>query len=372
MKLNNFTLLYVEDEKATQVELQEILKDYVKELYVASDGEEGLALYKYRKPDIVLTDINMPNMTGIEMSKEIKKINPLQHIVLLTAFNDSTNLLEAINIGVCNYILKPVIDIKVLFKTLDAIAKVLQNDIDIAEMNTLIQTQHKVTAVSEMISNIAHQWRQPLSSISTQASTILIKNDMGTCDSETLIENMNNIISQTQELSTTIDDFRLFFRDDESCKHTFNVKDIIEDIIKSNTAIFKDRNINIISNLDDLIIDQDSKKFKQALLSILNNARDAFDENTADNQRHFFIEMNSKDKNTITFKDTAGGIDKELLNKVFLPYTSTKFQSRGTGLGLYMSNQIITNTFNGSIYATNEEFSYDGVNYKGACFTIEL
>ena len=121
MRLNNFTILYVEDEETTQELIADILKESCKELFVASDGKEGLTLYKNKKPDIVLSDIAMPNMDGLEMSEAIKQINPEQPIALFTAFSQSSYLKRAAEIGVATYILKP-LDEEQFFNSLNYMA----------------------------------------------------------------------------------------------------------------------------------------------------------------------------------------------------------------------------------------------------------
>ena len=121
MRLNNFTILYVEDEETTQELIADILKISCKELFIASDGKEGLTLYKNKKPDIVLSDIAMPNMDGLEMSKAIKQINPEQPIALFTAFSQSSYLKQAAEIGVATYILKP-LDEEQFFNSLNYMA----------------------------------------------------------------------------------------------------------------------------------------------------------------------------------------------------------------------------------------------------------
>jgi YesN/AraC family two-component response regulator len=107
MRLKNYSILYVEDEEITQELIADILKSSCKEVFVASDGVEGLALYKEKKPDIVLSDIAMPNMDGLTMSEAIKKINSHQPIALFTAFSQSSYLKKAAEIGIATYILKP-------------------------------------------------------------------------------------------------------------------------------------------------------------------------------------------------------------------------------------------------------------------------
>ncbi len=100
-------LLYVEDDLMTQEEVSYFLKKYVKELYVAKNGEEGLELFLNNKIDMVITDIQMPKMNGLEMSKRILEINPNMPIAITTAYSDADYLIKAIELGIDKYILKP-------------------------------------------------------------------------------------------------------------------------------------------------------------------------------------------------------------------------------------------------------------------------
>ncbi|OQX59118.1 MAG: hypothetical protein B5M52_04115 [Helicobacteraceae bacterium 4484_230] len=154
MILNNLTLLFVEDDIDTQIQIKMIFKDDVKAFYQAYDGEEGLELYKKYSPDIVLTDINMPRMSGLDMSGRIKSINQSQHILVLSAFDDKDILLEAINMGIDGFIVKP-IDIESLYKKLDYIA---QNLLDRAEAQNIRQKEIELKQKEEMLElyNLAH------------------------------------------------------------------------------------------------------------------------------------------------------------------------------------------------------------------------
>ena len=125
MPLNNFTLLYVEDDRDAQEHLKMILEDSVKEFYQAYDGEDGLALYRDKKPDIIVTDVNMPILNGIGMSKKIKTIDKYQYIMIVSALDDKDTLLKAINSGVDYFIPKP-IDINILEDRLNIVARSLQ------------------------------------------------------------------------------------------------------------------------------------------------------------------------------------------------------------------------------------------------------
>ena len=103
--LKKLSLLYVEDDENTREELEYFLQHKVKNLYIAKNGQEGLELFEKYQPDLIVTDIQMPIMTGIKMVKLIKQINPNIPIVIITAYNDSENLFDAIKLNVTNYLL---------------------------------------------------------------------------------------------------------------------------------------------------------------------------------------------------------------------------------------------------------------------------
>jgi YesN/AraC family two-component response regulator len=121
MELDNFTILYVEDDIDTQELIVDILQCHFKEVFVASDGKEGLLVYKEENPDIVLSDISMPTMDGLEMSEAIKELNPKQLIALFTAFNEPEYLQKAAELGIDTYIMKP-LDEKQFFNSLKFLA----------------------------------------------------------------------------------------------------------------------------------------------------------------------------------------------------------------------------------------------------------
>jgi len=130
MYLSDTTVMYVEDDLSTQKLIEKILNRYCKEVFVASDGAEGLTLYKNIHPDIVLSDIVMPNMNGIEMSEEIKKLNPRQIISLFTAYNEPEFKEKASELKIDAYIMKP-LDEKQFFASLNYLAMAFHTDIEI-------------------------------------------------------------------------------------------------------------------------------------------------------------------------------------------------------------------------------------------------
>jgi len=238
--------------------------------------------------------------------------------------------------------------------------------------DSLVFQQSKMASMGEMIGNIAHQWRQPISIISMWANNIIADIDMGEIENESLRQYANNINEQTQHLSQTIDDFRNFFSPNKE-KTTFKLKNSLDKTMSLLTASFKTHSIEVIENIEDIELTALENELTQALLNIIKNAKDALVTLPADSERLIFIDV-YKANNTVVIKikDNAGGIANNVLKKVFEPYFTTKHKSQGTGIGLYMTQSIITKHLHGKIAVKNETFVHDGIYYTGAVFTITL
>ena len=360
MLLKNFTFLYIEDNRTVQKMTALLLRDKVKELYLASDGVEGLELYKEKKPDIIITDINMPKMDGIEMSKIIKEIDYHQPIIFLSGYSSIELFEQSVDIGIDKYVIKPFTKYK-LFDALNSVAQVLQTQIDKKELEKFIHDEAKITAMGEMIKNIAHQWRQPLNVISTSASGLQISLEMDILTNDKIQDNTAIIIDQTKYLSKIIDNFTSFFEDKEAVLENFNIKDVINHVISLTSDTFKSHNINIVLDCDDSIMYQNKNQLFQVILNIFTNAYDAFIAQDIKDNRYLFVNLKEESKYIdIEIIDNAKGIPSNILKKIYEPYFTTKHQSQGTGLGLYMANQIISKYFGGIIESKNIEYNYDG------------
>ncbi len=227
----------------------------------------------------------------------------------------------------------------------------------------------KMASMGEMLGNIAHQWRQPLSTISMSASAIKLQKDLGQINPELIDKSTVKIVETTKYLSNTIDDFRNFFRSQKEIKE-INTKQLIDSSISIVSANLKSDNIHIILDIEDLKINTLENGLKQVLLNIINNAKDAL-VNTNEENRFLFIEVKKSQKLVkINIKDSAGGIPTDIIDKIFDPYFTTKHQSQGTGIGLYMSLEIIEKHLNGKISVFNENFAYKKQKYTGANFSI--
>ncbi|XOB61825.1 PAS domain S-box protein [Campylobacterota bacterium DY0563] len=224
----------------------------------------------------------------------------------------------------------------------------------------------KMVAMGEMIGNIAHQWRQPLSAISSLASGLIFEKKANIIDDENVYKKLGNIVDYTLHLSKTIDTFRDFLRVRKSVEKT-NLEDRITASKMIIDATLKEKGIYLIDNINyekktevNLIIGQ----LEQVLLNIFNNAKDALLEEEIVNPWIKLESYTSSKGIVITIEDNAGGIPEKIMPHIFEPYFTTKHQTLGTGLGLNMSYRIINESLKGNIYAKNTE--------NGAKFFIEL
>ena len=238
--------------------------------------------------------------------------------------------------------------------------------------NKLIESQSKLASMGEMIGNISHQWRQPLSVISTISSGIKIKSEFNILKDGELIEDMDSITEQAQYLSKTIDDFRDFMNNN-TIKEKVNISTLIEKAINISKSSMINNNIELIIDIkNDDLIDSFQNQLIQALINILNNAKDAIQEKIKESsEKYIFIKTYKKnDDLVLVIKDNAGGIRNDIIHKIFDPYFTTKHKSIGTGIGLSMAYQIVTKHHDANVQVSNETYTYDKKVYTGARFDI--
>ena len=245
-------------------------------------------------------------------------------------------------------------------------------EIERQQKDELFYQQSKMAAMGEMIGNIAHQWRQPLSVISTASTGLKLQKEINSLSDDELIYALTAINNSAQHLSTTIEDFRNFFNPINNKINEFNITDTFSKTLNLINAQFVAKDIKIIQNIEDCKIKSIENELIQVLINILNNARDAL--LTIENQRRIiFINAYRKDNMLfIEIIDNAGGIDKKIIDRIFEPYFTTKHQSQGTGIGLYMSKEIVEKHLNGELLVSNEKYPYDDIEYTGAKFLIEI
>ncbi len=218
--------------------------------------------------------------------------------------------------------------------------------------------------MGEMISMIAHQWRQPLSSISTVTGNMLVNLELDNFETEQFKEMLNSINDHSQFLSRTINDFRNFFKPNKS-KQSIRMDSALEQTISIIGKSLSYKNIELKRDYQfETPLETYPNELTQVFLNIIKNAQDILLEKQIEYPVITITGREEKDIQVIEIVDNAGGIPDDIMDKIFEPYFSTKGEKTGTGLGLYMSKLIIEKHCKGVLGADNVE--------SGARFTICL
>ncbi len=224
--------------------------------------------------------------------------------------------------------------------------------------------QSKLAQMGEMISMIAHQWRQPLAAISANSNDLMLKNMLGKYDKGYFDKKLKSTADLSQHLSKTIDDFRGFYKDDKE-KREITIKEIVQSSLNIVSNSINNKNIELITDFkSNTKVNTYPNELKQVVLNLLKNAEDILVEKCI---KEPYIKISTYDKGSCSYmevKDNAGGIPKDIIDKIFNPYFSTKTKKDGTGLGLYMSKTIVQEHCHGKLEVNNDE--------HGAVFRMEL
>ncbi len=222
--------------------------------------------------------------------------------------------------------------------------------------------QSRYAQMGEMITMIAHQWRQPLNNLSMIIQGVALKYKMGKADDKLMHKLSHDSTEQITQMSQTIDDFRDFFKPDKE-PEIFCVNESILNTTKLLRPIFESKQVALRLDLgEDISVKGFANELGQALINILNNAKDVLLEKRGDKDK--FIDITLEQDNhdvVICISDNGGGISQEIMENIFDPYFTTKQEKNGTGLGLYMSKTIIEDHCGGELSVANGS---DGAVFK--------
>ena len=242
--------------------------------------------------------------------------------------------------------------------------KRLINEQEAKEKERMLIHQSKLASMGEMIGNIAHQWRQPLTQLSTILIGLELFQEKGKLSKQRLEEKIKEAGEQISFMSDTIDDFRSFFAPRKE-KNPFNIQECIEKVLSLMHASLKNNNIGYsLKAKGNLKVLGYENEIAQVLINIFSNAKDVLLEREIANPTIQIDVYKVDDYITIEVQDNAGGIHTSPIEKIFEPYVSTKHASSGTGIGLYMSKTIIEKNLKGYLSVKNGK--------KGAIFSITL
>lgn len=358
--------------KAEEYKKEKIRSSVIKALYTSAFLALVLLLFSYIfakkliSPILILTDTAKKIANGnLEISDKLSAIQTNDEIGLLSAsFIDMSQKLDRSykELNVLNKNLEQkTLQLQELNASLEE--RVAQKVAQITEQEKMMISQSRLAAMGEMVSMIAHQWRQPLATATLMIANEKIKSMTAgkePVESELILDRISDKITY---LSNMIDDFQTFFKPNKSTEKisTCTLIARMQHIIQTRLLL---ENVQMdIQPCDDELIETYANEVVQVLINIINNAIDVLVERNAD-ERHIWIQVENSQKDvTIKIKDNGGGIANEIINNVFDPYFSTKSKN-GTGLGLYMAKMIIEKHVGGTLNVANVE--------NGAQFTIVL
>ena len=239
----------------------------------------------------------------------------------------------------------------------DAIGEDITSQIELKNQQNLLVEQSKSAAMGEMISMIAHQWRQPLQAVSILTQKLpLIKMVDGEISDEMLDNVVSQVSSQLDYMSKTIDDFRDYFKPNKKKERVF-IKDIIEKSMDFLSYLFKLNSIQIVyHNGSNSSLEIYLNEIVQVFINLAKNSSDAMIEKNIENRVINIKTYENESYLFVEFEDNAGGIKSDVISKIFDPYFSTKTNKNGTGLGLYMSKTIIEEHSGGKIDVYNTDY----------------
>ncbi|WP_457602509.1 transporter substrate-binding domain-containing protein [Nitratifractor sp.] len=225
------------------------------------------------------------------------------------------------------------------------------------EKDRMVFHQNRLAQMGEMISMIAHQWRQPLNNLSILNQSLQHHHRQGRLTAERLQTFEKSSTALIRQMSKTIDDFRNFFRPDKKAV-TFTLDQVVEQVREIVAPVLEKEAIRL--NIDvpsqSLQLTGYPNELGQVLLNLVNNAKDAFESNNKIKEKWIRLTIeDGKDSVRLIVEDNAGGIPAEYIDKIFDPYFSTKNAKNGTGLGLYISRQIVEEHMKGKLWAVNTE-----------------
>lgn len=377
-------ILVVDDTPANLKLLTSLLSVNGYKVRPASSGSIALRSVASKLPDLILLDIRMPEMDGYEVCERLKADEFSREIpvIFISAMGDIRDKVKAFSVGGIDYVTKPFEPEEVLARinthtTLRNLQKELQQqNVQLKELmqkqkeqEHIMIEQSKMAAMGEMISAIAHQWRQPLNVLALYIQDIQGAYEADELDDTYVNKVVLNSMKQINYMSSTIDDFRNFFTPSKD-KEKFSIIKQIDKTIDLVGPQLKSHHIEIKLEGDDCYMFGYPNEFQQIALNLINNAKDAIvelQEKDSDNGVKGFISISGVKTERgfkVVVEDNGGGIDENIIDKIFEPYFTTKFPANGTGVGLYMVKEIIERHYSGSVSVSNAT--------DGAKFTIYI
>jgi len=376
----NIRVLLVQNNSLEKLRALEVFNIFFENIDIAKNGIEGWNYFENSKYDLIITSIDMPEMNGLELISKIREISRHTTILVISSDTEKKHFIDLIKLGIDGYILKPV-EIEqfssVVQKTIEKLKdkqelyeyrieleKKVQEELEkrLESEKTMMQ-QAKLAAMGEMMDAVAHQWKQPITIMSMSMDMLQYYFEDNQLSPENFNEIHTKITHQKEHMLNTLQEFRDFFRPNKEHEE-FSIKHCIESVFLLVKDEFIKNRIKLLSDIQtEFKITGIENEFKHVILNMINNSKDAFNENNIENRIINISTFEKDEYNIIQIEDNAGGVPKNIINDIFKANVTSKPQEKGTGIGLYMTKQIVEK-IGAQISVKNIE--------NGAYFTVSI
>jgi signal transduction histidine kinase len=351
-------ILIVDDEKDVVDTINDILTEDGFETFLSYDGKDALRQINETSPELVLLDCYLPEMVGIEVLKNIRRIDEDIAVIMMTGMGEEQLVISLMKAGASDYLKKPLGKFTLLSSVKDVLRK--------RDMNREMIQSERLLLLGELFPFLAHEIRNPLHAIGGALTIIqkrttvdpLIEQSINVIHDE--IKRLTNFVKECLEFSNPSDPSRFVITD---------INDIVISSLDLMTPVFQDssRNINISLSLQEDLpeIKTNFNEIKQVFLNIIKNSVEAIDKEGEITVKSYCKKQNSAECITIEFSDNGNGIKEEISKKIYDPFFTTKTGAGGTGLGLAVCKKIICENHQGTIDIKNNL-------HAGTTVTIKL
>ncbi len=363
-------IIIIEDDKGLQYLIRKKLSSLDVEIFSAESGKSFFNIIESDQgPFLLLLDYKLPDISAKEILNRLTNLSKEHPYIIMTGYGDERIAVDVMKMGALDYLVKDSNFMDLLLPVVNQALKHIETQAMLSEelerskeKDVILYLQSKQAAMGEMISHIAHQWRQPLNAISLVLQNIHDAHQYNELDDKKIQEYINKANHLINYMSGTIDDFKNFINPSKKMAR-FEVSQIVDKAIEMIQPYLEAFHVNIeFEKLNTISINGYKNEYLQVILNILNNSKDFLVERQIENPE-IKIKLNHEgSKSILEIYDNAKGISEKIIDKVFDPYFTTKEDINGSGLGLYMAKKIITESMNGKISVMNTK--------EGVKFTI--
>lgn len=360
------SVLVVDDELGSRESMRMILKDQF-DVSTVDEGTKAIKLVEENDFDVVVLDIRMPDMSGIEVLERIKEIRPWSGILMVTAYAALETAKHAMRLGAYDYIEKP---FKNSNELREAVYRGIEHKVaesqkaqlaeDFSKTREQLFQLEKLSSIGEMTSEVVHELATPITGVINYSGILLDQE----CD-DIIKNSLKKINAEAERCQSIIRNILTFARRSETEKTLININDTIRKAVDIKIYQFKLSNIEVTMDLDPDLPNTmgNFTQIQQVVINILNNAHYAMKSYEGERRMIITTESDSEDIR-VSIHNTGPNIPTDKLEAIFEPFFTTKRPGEGTGLGLSISRDIM-HKHQGKIYAQSKEG-------KGATFILEI